>query len=606
MLNRNKLTDRKDDAAALYKSLHTPIPQNYVTEKPIYPSMGDYRQGLLRDFSDEESQKSQTSAHDSTVPEIRSDIMALRYMASKNKIWDASKSKVDSFTPEMLNQLYKVKELNTPQMKMDRYGPTYSQPSKESKKKGNLDKVGAPNDPGLILERLRSRYNDSDLLYLMNRVAKNENATPLDQAQNGAWLDKYDVPQAQGGYSTGDIASLPGVRKDIPLSKEQLAKNKKEVEERIKVKNAKTLADRKARLAGAEKANAKPYSSIKSFTQQLADETQATGDKFRLFPNDPNSVIDDYLNPGVFIGNLASGVGRVPLNIQQGNYGEAALNLAAPAVAGATEALLEPVLKTAGKFLTEETALKNAYKLNPYAFKPNPEAVYRQIGEPGYRNAIQEGKVLAKGQKEFLEKNPGFNYWDEYNKFMDFSKKTGLNLEKPKVAPFFQKGELFFPISNKTGFGRGKTTASDVKYLLEGKLPEEAIVPRYRDQYLTNEVFNRNATGGTGVLDPKYSDLSNFDVYQKHWLQGYKKIPKKKKEKGGIVKDDNGYWNPDNWGKPVEIGSNDITMQGVNEPLLGVSDEGDTKMMHPGEDYKFKGKKVTEYPVKKNWLEKYK
>jgi hypothetical protein len=47
---------------------------------------------------------------------------------------------------------------------------------------------------------------------------------------------------------------------------------------------------------------------------------------------------------------------------------------------------------------------------------------------------------------------------------------------------------------------------------------------------------------------------------------------------------------------------------GYNKPLLGISDTGDTQMMYPGEDYKFKGKKVTEYPVKKNggWLEKYK
>ena len=71
----------------------------------------------------------------------------------------------------------------------------------------------------------------------------------------------------------------------------------------------------------------------------------------------------------------------------------------------------------------------------------------------------------------------------------------------------------------------------------------------------------------------------------------------KKEEGGEITKDDNGYWNPENWGKPVEIGSNNITMQGVNEPLIGISDTGDVQMMYPGEDYKFKGKKVTEYPI---------
>jgi len=84
------------------------------------------------------------------------------------------------------------------------------------------------------------------------------------------------------------------------------------------------------------------------------------------------------------------------------------------------------------------------------------------------------------------------------------------------------------------------------------------------------------------------------------------------KQGSKIKKDNNGYWNPENWGKPVEIGSNDITMRGLqemgyNKPLLGISDTGDTQMMYPGEDYEFKGKKVTEYPVKKNggWLDKW-
>jgi len=78
------------------------------------------------------------------------------------------------------------------------------------------------------------------------------------------------------------------------------------------------------------------------------------------------------------------------------------------------------------------------------------------------------------------------------------------------------------------------------------------------------------------------------------WLDSY--------EDGGVVKDDMGYWNPDNWGSPVEIGSNKITMEGVDQPLLGISDTGDTKLMEPGKNYKFKGKKVTEYPMAQNGL----
>jgi hypothetical protein len=74
----------------------------------------------------------------------------------------------------------------------------------------------------------------------------------------------------------------------------------------------------------------------------------------------------------------------------------------------------------------------------------------------------------------------------------------------------------------------------------------------------------------------------------------------KQKKEGGVVKDDNGYWNPDNRGKVVEIDSPIITMEGVDQDLIGISDEGDVQYMTPGKNYKFKGKKVREYPVGKN------
>jgi hypothetical protein len=72
----------------------------------------------------------------------------------------------------------------------------------------------------------------------------------------------------------------------------------------------------------------------------------------------------------------------------------------------------------------------------------------------------------------------------------------------------------------------------------------------------------------------------------------------------GIKVDPMGYWNPDNVGEPVIIPSNEITMEGVYEPLIGVSDTGDVQYMEPGEEYEFDGESVTEYPVK-NWLDKY-
>lgn len=73
----------------------------------------------------------------------------------------------------------------------------------------------------------------------------------------------------------------------------------------------------------------------------------------------------------------------------------------------------------------------------------------------------------------------------------------------------------------------------------------------------------------------------------------------KKHESGGIIKDDMGYWNPENWGKPVEINSNLISMEGVSQTLLGISNQtGERKILKPGKNYRFKNtQQVTEYPI---------
>lgn len=71
-------------------------------------------------------------------------------------------------------------------------------------------------------------------------------------------------------------------------------------------------------------------------------------------------------------------------------------------------------------------------------------------------------------------------------------------------------------------------------------------------------------------------------------------------KQGGIIKDDRGQWaHP---GEITEIGSNNITMQGVPYPVLGISNTGDIQMMYPGEDYEYDGESVTEFPMAKNGL----
>lgn len=42
------------------------------------------------------------------------------------------------------------------------------------------------------------------------------------------------------------------------------------------------------------------------------------------------------------------------------------------------------------------------------------------------------------------------------------------------------------------------------------------------------------------------------------------------------------------------IHSNSITMEGVPHDVIGTDERGNTKLMKPGENYKFPGNKVTE------------
>lgn len=64
------------------------------------------------------------------------------------------------------------------------------------------------------------------------------------------------------------------------------------------------------------------------------------------------------------------------------------------------------------------------------------------------------------------------------------------------------------------------------------------------------------------------------------------------------IKDNNGYWNPNNQGKVVEIDSPNITMKGVSQKLIGISKQtGEKKIMKPNRNYSFADtKQVIEIP----------
>jgi len=123
--------------------------------------------------------------------------------------------------------------------------------------------------------------------------------------ENGGWLDKYEPG--------GTVAKTDATRVAAPalkLTKTQLEKNKainKQVMVNTEKANAKKLAERKKGMAESSEAD----------IINPNDKRFAIGDKFRMFPNDiggVGEVFDDFINPAVFVGDTASGLGNAMID----------------------------------------------------------------------------------------------------------------------------------------------------------------------------------------------------------------------------------------------------------------------------------------------------
>lgn len=446
-----------------------------------------------------------------------------------------------------------------------------------------------------VFKRLENRIGKDNLINLMNVIAQNndENVTPI--ANNGASLPgatgmmyartagsapsegkytKKTLPSAQTGQnidrvSTTDprYAELYRNRQVGSWSPQYNAYNLPDLGEvTVTAPRSYTMDSLRgfttAALYGAP-VNAMKISMIPQAA--MTEGIEALRGKPYNFSNvNPNfggftsnqrdlSQTMGYENPEGFLQNATNfGLSMIdPLNLVGVGIADDVFKLG-----------LRNIPQKAGKALgTESGLLSNAWKLNPKAYQYNlPEnTMWRGLGKEGMEDAVNSGLFRAK-----QDVNPEFFPGST----LRMDKSFGTN---PYFTPKF-----------KTAATYGDNFLAEV--------PRDAA--NWRQRYKRSD--------WSQVAD-KPIPIDEGRILQKDWLKGYKPIetPVPEMKQGGIVKDNRGYWNPDNWGKPVEIDSNNITMEGVNQPLLGISDTGDTKLMKPGKNYKFKGKKVTEFPVAK-------
>lgn len=147
----------------------------------------------------------------------------------------------------------------------------------------------------------------------------------------------------------------------------------------------------------------------------------------------------------------------------------------------------------------------------------------------------------------------------------------------------------------------------------------ENLSPITSNEIISNfELTTQPIVQRTQGMYPKYWDITDtnnqrFGGYEQNYQitnpDELREVPKelwtrevkpRYQDGGNVIEDNQGQWKYP--GEVTKINSNNITMEGITYPVLGVSNTGDVKMMYPWENYQFEGESVTEYPIIKKKL----
>jgi hypothetical protein len=209
-----------------------------------------------------------------------------------------------------------------------------------------------------------------------------------------------------------------------------------------------------------------------------------------------------------------------------------AMDIKNPYGAFATDAVLDPVnlvgaglLGKAAQASTKTGILSNTYKINPFAFKPNPQAYYHR--SPNLENIINRETGMLQG---FGQSKAGKEFTEEALK-----PSQGLNLRRGANS------QLYFSKGVPLDFGRTNMVLDEkTGKMIPGQGYKGPYVVEVKDVPMGASTKGRAPGGeptkiGSYAVSKRPVSVDESKFYQEDWLRGYKQVKIPNKKEGGQI-----------------------------------------------------------------------
>jgi len=336
----------------------------------------------------------------------------------------------------------------------------------------------------------------------------------------------------------------PGVSNINLKSNSDAIRSNTKIETKEKTKK---IAERKAAV-NAKDNNAPftfPTGEVKkwedmNFREKSYVSGKALGQRFR-FNEDDDSFVDNWLNPFNMIGTMGDNLASSPYEAKQSNSNLPYVSaIGVPLVMG--RAIGSGSINPFGqKFWTNEVSnsqvlnnmalgipgaveksmesglLSNTHKLNPFAFKPNPEAYYHR--SPNLENIINKETGMLQG---FGQSEAG-RLFDE-----TAGPRPGMGINLKKAA----NSKLYFAKGTPLDWGRTNMVLDEkTGKLIPGQGYPGPYMVEVKGVPMGASTKGR-APGaeptriGSYAVPKRPISLDEAIFYKEDWLRGYKKVPK--------------------------------------------------------------------------------